>query len=179
MKTLLGRQGTSGALLVTVSMAMLAVASPGSAAVLAPKKASDVITLSNFYANPCSQTVPSLKSGVFNKLEDQDGGNSLFSIPTGQAVVITSGTFTAFSSDGSAGHVIELTLGRGSINSPIAIYHGTSTGDFGRVDFRFAEPTGAVVKSGVEICVFARDVTSGNPAFAIDAMLYGFLVPNK
>jgi hypothetical protein len=49
----------------------------------------------------------------------------------------------------------------------------------GSAKLHYESPTGTVVKSGVNVCLSGRDVTTGTPAFAVAGILFGYLANDR
>jgi len=112
-------------------------------------------------------------------LQNADATSSSFSIPNGKVLVITDAQAIAISL-GSAGHEAQAALirvGTGGTNS-IAEVHGPLDSG-GRLAGAFTFPTGAVVKSGVALCVQVFDFnTLTNIPFALGTV-HGYLADDQ
>jgi len=156
----------------------LALASVAVAANVAPSKASQIVTINS------GPLCPDGVSVEFNQLQSADGQASLFSIPAGQVLVITSVSLSATAINLASDHFITLYLFRQPSNSPFGTelaFESTlsDASGFGVARFRTNLSPGAVVKSGVKVCLRAQDVTASSPAFGPSGTIYGFLAPDR
>jgi len=165
----------NSALLVWPLALALIVAAPGLAGPLAPKKPSDLVTLTRG-STPCP-----LLMGFFlvdTRLQS-DGTSAPFSIPPKSVLVVTG--MLAASNGGTPG-IAGSTIGVGlSVGATTPIYQTVVADASDAFTAQTSVPSGIVVKSGTNICVVAQDVANPFPTLetGFGVQVYGFLAKDK
>jgi hypothetical protein len=159
-----------------LSCANLAAAGP-----LAPTKASQLVTLFTSGGTFCGGGGPAGQGRLVDQQTDPSGNSHTFQIPTGQVLIVTSGTIQIAS--GLAGSSVTLFIEEfgagGGGGNPV---HGSSL----VLDSNGSGHTDFVLNPGVIVKAIASSPvqglcadTQGAPNAVINATLHGFLAPDK
>ncbi|HEV8581025.1 MAG TPA: hypothetical protein VGX68_18320 [Thermoanaerobaculia bacterium] len=146
---------------------------------LGPANPSDIATVSTHFENVCPDSPSSVLARVFNRLEGSDGSAHIFSIPPGKVLVITGVEIEAYANGIVANHLLDVRLSKNTVNDANIMVATALSDGFGIVRLHYQNPTGTVVKSGVNVCLSARDVTASSPAFAVHGILSGYLADDN
>jgi hypothetical protein len=143
---------------------------PDQSVILAPRKASDVVTLTTT-GTPCGT-----QGTAFDELDLPGGGTAPFSIPPGMVLVVTEiEVVVAGGGTGSGGITVLRTTG-GSFGSFIAEAFVNLSNSPGAT---FTLPTGSVVASGTTICAEGSNFTTGGTPLTVGGTLHGFLAEDN
>jgi hypothetical protein len=142
---------------------------------LKPSQLVTVLNSSTIAAGTCS-----ILGNILDTIQKSDGTTTAFSIPSGQVFVITAADLYGISA--TAGNQVSLRLRRVSAtdNNTLAERSVTadSSGLIGPQAFNF--PTGAVVTSGVSLCVSAEmPAEMPNTFFPNRARVYGYFAKDE
>jgi hypothetical protein len=139
-----------------------------------PKKPSQLVQIQY---NTSSPTLCPNGHLALDQLVAADGTVSPFTIPDGQVLVITEARLGQ--GIHIAGRPVLVLLERSSAAGTNIIAAEAAVDDAAGLHTSvFTFPTGAIVKAGTNICIFAKDVLNGTNLF-VGGQVYGFLTPDK
>jgi hypothetical protein len=145
-------------------------------AVLAPSKASQLVTVSAFGACPIVG-FSATNSVTFANLIRSDGTSGAFTIPPKQVFVITDVILAAAGMQANDAVLSIVAVGTPNVGSPIAgRYDSASPG--GAVTSSFVFPAGVAVKSPSLVCAEMINTTQGGSVF-LSAVAHGYFAPDK
>ena len=136
-------------------------------------KPSQLVTLET--TNGCPTGLPGT---AFDQLEGADATRHGFSIPAGKVLVVTAAELNG--RPGSAGHVGNLALFRVSADGHVSNVTRVdgAIDNAGILSRALNFPGGAVVKSGVTLCVSASDVSTGT-LLTTTGWVHGYLADDE
>jgi hypothetical protein len=106
-----------------------------------------------------------------------DGSQTLFSIPTGQALVLSDLSIIVSLGPSAAGHSVTVDVARvGGTNLNVFETRNATADSSGYATIGIPLGTGSAVAAGTSVCVNAIDRTTSTFA-AVNAYGHGFLVP--
>jgi hypothetical protein len=160
---------------LSVALVLLGLATPATAAALAPSKPSQLVAVVATGSCP----FVGVTTGLFDTLVKGDGTRAPFSIPAGEVLVITDLTILANAE--TPGHTIQAQLlaGTSAISNFDIFAENVTAGTSGGVTLAATFPTGIVVKSGTSLCPVAIDFTSSGGSVSAGGTLHGFLTKDK
>ncbi len=158
------RSGAIGAL------ALFALAlGPARAGTLAPKRASDLVTLSHSAPPGCGFG----NGHPMNVRALSDGTTEVFEVPPKQALVVTRATFYVSTAEGA-----RVFLDVGSAGSTARVAQTSGPSDFfDRVLLEFDFGPGLAIGPGQSLCAFLTGLNAS--ATLLGSAAYGYLAPAK
>ncbi|HEV8581026.1 MAG TPA: hypothetical protein VGX68_18325 [Thermoanaerobaculia bacterium] len=164
---------------VLLAVAGLIAATWAAADPLGPVNSSEIVSVSTHFENPCPGSPDSLLTRVFNRGEGSDGNAGGYGIPAGKVLVVTAADIEVYADGMTPNHLLDVRLTKNTVKDTNIMVATTVSDGFGIARLHYQSPTGTVVKSGVNVCVSARDLTTGNPVFAVQGILTGYLTDDN